>query len=261
MNGLPFAKKSLGQHWLTDQASLQAMCLAAGIAPNDTVLEIGPGIGTLTELLVQRVASVVAVELDSELALKLPERVSSPNLQVVQKNILDLDLNTLPRGYKVVANIPFYLTSNLIRKLSESDNQPIQVALLVQKELAKRVAAKAGDTSLLSISTQFYWEVSLGRVVPAILFEPVPKVDSQILVLKFRPKPLFPSVDHKMFFQIVKAGFAGRRKKLLNSLSSGLRLNKATVSQLMVAAKLDPSLRAQNLALEDWYRLYKTVLK
>lgn len=232
------------------------MCDAAEIDKHDTVLEIGPGLGTLTELLTRRAKSVVAVEFDQALAEALPGRVKAENLVTHQQDILTFDLTALPKGYKVVANIPYYLTSNLIRVISESINSPSIAALLVQKEVAERVAAEPGDMSLLSVSAQFYWEVSTGQVVPAELFTPPPKVDSQILILKKRAEPLFPGADIQTFFRVVKAGFASRRKTLLNSLSAGLRINKLEANRLMTEAGIDPGLRPQTLSLAEWHSLY-----
>jgi 16S rRNA (adenine1518-N6/adenine1519-N6)-dimethyltransferase len=252
----PYAKKSLGQHWLTDPTTLEAMCSAVNVNDADTILEIGPGLGTLTELLVANAKQVVAVEFDKKLAEELPTRVSAANLEIVSQDILSFDLTKLPKGYKVVANIPYYLTSNLIRVLSESTNPPVAVALLVQKEVAERVVAHPGDMSLLSVSAQYYWEVVLGPVVPAELFTPPPKVDSQILVLTYRMTPLFKDVDTKLYFRIVKAGYAGRRKTIHNSLSAGLQLSKPEAAELLAAANIAPNLRAQNVDLEGWYRLY-----
>lgn len=256
MDSHPATKKSLGQHWLHDEASLQAMCQAANIGADDTILEIGPGLGTLTKLLVETAKSVVAVEFDNELASQLNTRVPAENLQIINQDILNFDLTSLPKNYKVVANIPYYLTSALIRTLSESQNQPQICALLVQKEVAERVAAAPGDMSLLSVSAQFYWEVSLGKIVKAELFSPPPKVDSQILILSRPLKPRFKNVDEKIFFQLVKAGFSARRKTLLNSLSGGLRLNKSETTRLLDAAKIQPELRPQELSLGQWHDLY-----
>jgi 16S rRNA (adenine1518-N6/adenine1519-N6)-dimethyltransferase len=254
---LPHAKKSLGQHWLSDDATLQAMCDAAEVSAADTVLEIGPGVGTLTQKLVEKAREVVAVEFDERLAAALPRHVPSPNLQVVHDDILRFNLTTLPAGYKVCANIPYYLTSNLLRTLSESANPPKIIALLVQKEVAQRVAAKPGDMSLLSVTTQWYYAPELRQVVPANLFTPPPKVDSQILKLRRREEPPFKNVDTKRLFQIVKAGFSQRRKTLLNSLSAGLRLDKPTITKILQAANLDPTMRPQELSLSDWHTLYK----
>ncbi len=257
MPDAPTPNKALGQHWLHDEACLAAMCDAVSVTADDTVLEIGPGLGTLTKLLVEQAHQVLAVEFDEALARDLPGRIPALNLSVVRSDILRFDLTTLPAEYKVVANIPYYLTSNLIRVLSESSNPPIAIALLVQKEVAQRVAAKPGDMSVLSVTAQFYWEVSLGRIVKAELFTPPPKVDSQILILHRRTQPLFPEVDTKAYFRVVKAGFAQRRKTLLNSLSSGLHLSRAEAEALLYKASIPPNGRAQMLTLEQWNELQK----
>jgi 16S rRNA (adenine1518-N6/adenine1519-N6)-dimethyltransferase len=253
----PPTKKSLGQHWLHDTDSLNAMLDAAEIGLDDTVLEIGPGPGTLTEELVNAAKQVVAVEFDADLARELPTRVPAKNLTVVHQDILSFDLTSLPAGYKVVANIPYYLTSNLLRVLCESPNHFSNAAILIQKEVAERVCAKPGAMSLLSVSVQFYCEASLDRIVPAALFTPPPKVDSQILTLAYRQQALFPDIDTKNFFRIVKAGFAQRRKTLLNSLSGGLQLGREETTALLDQAQISPTVRAQNLTLDDWYRLCK----
>ncbi len=252
----PKTKKSLGQHWLHDEASLDAMADAVGVGADDTVLEIGPGPGALTQKLVQRANQVVAVEFDADLARDLPGRVKADNLQIVQQDILKFDLTTLPKGYKVAANIPYYLTSNLLRVLCESNNPFSRAALLIQKEVAERACAQPGDMSLLSVSVQFYCEASLGKLVPAALFTPPPKVDSQILQLTYRTEPLFEDVDPKQFFRIVKAGFSQRRKTILNALSAGLQLSREQTTVLLEAADISPTSRAQSLSLDDWYALY-----
>jgi 16S rRNA (adenine1518-N6/adenine1519-N6)-dimethyltransferase len=250
------AKKSLGQHWLNDQASLLAMCEAANVTKVDTILEIGPGQGSLTRLLVEKAKKVIAVELDELLANRLSQSVPADNLEVIQADIMTFDFTSLPESYKVVANIPYYITSNLIRNLSEVANRPSIAVLLVQQEVAERADAKPGDMSLLSVSAQFYWEVSLGRIVPAKLFSPPPKVDSMILLLKNRPKLLFNVVDTRDFFRLPKAGFAQRRKTLLNSLSAGLQLAKEEVESICQKASIESSRRAQTLSLDEWYKLY-----
>jgi 16S rRNA (adenine1518-N6/adenine1519-N6)-dimethyltransferase len=250
-------KKSLGQHWLYDEASLLAMCEAARLGEDDTVLEIGPGLGTLTQLLTDGAKQVIAVEFDEKLARELPGRVKANNLEIISEDILKLNFSQLPAGYKVIANIPYYLTSNLIRVLSETPNPPSSAVLLLQKEVARRVAAKPGDMSILSVTAQFYWEVRLDREVPAHLFTPPPKVDSQILIMNRRPEPLFADVEVKVFFRLVKAGFAQRRKTLLNSLSAGLQLSREQVENLCAKAGIDPKRRAQTLSLNEWHALYQ----
>jgi 16S rRNA (adenine1518-N6/adenine1519-N6)-dimethyltransferase len=249
-------KKSLGQHWLNDRKALQAVVDAADLNPKDVVLEIGPGQGSLTDLLVEKANAVIAVELDKALAARLPQRVQAGNLEVINENILEFDLTTMPPNYKVAANIPYYLTNNLLRVLSESSNPPAKMALLLQKEVAERLAAAPGQMSLLSVSVQLHYEPVLKEVVPARLFTPPPKVDSQIVSLTKRPMPLFDNLDDKLFFQIVKAGFAGRRKKLRSSLAAGLRIGKSDADKLLKKAGINGDRRAQELSLQDWHKVY-----
>lgn len=252
----PAPKKSLGQHWLNDVPTLQAIVVAADVKPDDTVLEIGPGLGTLTKELVAVADQVVAVEFDHVLAESLPRRVTATNLEVVECDILSFDFTAMKPGYKVVANIPYYLTSNLIQLLSESSNPPDVAVLLVQKEVAVRVAAAPGAMSLLSITAQYYWEVDLDIKVPAELFTPPPKIDSQVLILRRRKQPLFDDIDAKDFFRLVKAGFAQRRKTLLNSLSAGLHLDREAVKAMCLSVDIDVARRPQTLSLEEWHNLY-----
>ncbi|NTW61449.1 ribosomal RNA small subunit methyltransferase A, partial [Candidatus Saccharibacteria bacterium] len=214
-------KKSLGQHWLKDRQVLAHIADCAEIESHDTILEIGPGLGTLTSELLRRANNVVAVEYDEDLARKLPGQFPGKNLEVVRADILDFDLGKMPPNYKVVANVPYYITSKIIKLLMTSSNKPSIVVLLIQKEVAERVAAKPGDMSLLAISAQIFADVSLGDIVPADLFTPPPKVDSQVVVLKTRPKSLLGDVKEEDFFRIVKAGFSAPRKKLRSSLAGG----------------------------------------
>lgn len=258
MPDLPSTNKSLGQHWLTDASVLADIASIPELTEQDTVLEVGPGPGPLTRHLVGQAGKVVAVEFDRELATQLPNRVPVRHLQVVQSDILKFDLTTLPTDYVVVANIPYYLTSKLIRVLSETPNQARMIVLLVQKEVAERIAAAPGQMSLLSVSAQFYWEVELDAVVPAALFTPPPKVDSQVIILTRRPARL--PVDQKRFFQLVRAGFSARRKTLQNSLAGGLRISREVAGELLTAAGLSPTARPQELSLDDWHRIYDAQL-
>lgn len=253
---MPTPKKSLGQHWLFDSKSLGSICDAAEIAPTDTILEIGPGLGPLTVELTQRAQKVVAVELDEQLARDLPQRVLAKNLEVIHHDILQFDLRALPKNYKVVANVPYYITSNLVRYLLESPTSPNRIVMLIQKEVAERLAATPGNMSILAVSAQLYAEVTLGVLVTADKFDPPPKVDSQVVILTRREQPLFKNLDYKKFFRIVKAGFGEKRKTLRNSLSGGLHLTKEQVEALLTKAKIEPTARAQQLGLEDWYKLY-----
>jgi 16S rRNA (adenine1518-N6/adenine1519-N6)-dimethyltransferase len=218
-------------------------------------LEIGPGQGSLSKHLVKKAKKVATVELDEALAEQLPSIVNAPNLEVVQTDILKFDLSRLPPGYKIVANIPYYLTSKLLRSLSESSNPPAAMVLLVQKEVAERICAEPGQMSILAVSIQLFYECELGQVVPAQLFTPPPKVDSQVVLLKRRLRPLFSDLETDKFFRIVKAGFSERRKKLRSSLAGGLRISKEETENLLARAGIDPNRRPQELSLEQWHQL------
>jgi 16S rRNA (adenine1518-N6/adenine1519-N6)-dimethyltransferase len=235
------------------------MLTNADVVAEDYVVEIGPGLGTLTQHLLDAGATVRAIEFDVLLAATLEHRLKfdKSKLIVTQADIMQFNFSDVPVGYKVVANIPYYLTSGLLRLLSEEENPPVVASLLVQKEVAERVCAEPGATSLLSITTQLFFETSLGPVVGAKLFTPPPKVDSQILVLKRRPKPLFGDLDEKLLFRVVKAGFSERRKKLRSSLSGGLGIPKDQADGLLAKAQINGDLRAQNLSLDDWIVLAK----
>jgi len=250
---MPTPKKSLGQHWLFDLNSLTAICDAADVRPTDTILEIGPGLGPLTVKLTQQARQVVAVEFDEQLARELPSRVPAANLQVFHSDFMAFDLSQLPAGYKVVANVPYYITSAIVRTLMESPTPPVSSTLLVQKEVAQRIAAKPGDMSILAISAQFYAEPQLGQIITADKFDPAPKVDSQIITLQLRSEPLFTDVTPKAFFKVVRAGFSEKRKTIRNSLSGGLHLEKTEVIAILKKAGVDPGARAEQLTLDEWH--------
>lgn len=251
----PTPNKQLGQHWLYDPATLQSICDDANIGTDDTVLEIGPGLGTLTSELARRAKQVVAVEFDPVLAAQLPGRIHVANVRVVHADILTFDLSQLPQNYKVVANLPYYITSKITRLLLESANSPASLTLLVQKEVARRMAAVPGKMSILAVAVQCFTEPHLGLLVPAALFTPPPKVDSQVITLIRRPVPLYGELDREEFFWVVKAGFAEKRKTLRNSLSGGLQQDKDSIEQLLFAAGIDPGVRAEALSLTQWVRL------
>lgn len=247
--------KSLGQHWLRDREVLAHIADCAEIADTDTILEIGPGLGTLTSELLRRAKNVIAVEFDEELARKLPGQFPGTNLEVISGDILSFDLSTLPAGYKVVANVPYYITSKIVQLLMTAENKPSTAVLLVQKEVAERLAATPGDMSILAISAQVFADVRLGDVVPAALFTPPPKVDSQVVILQTRLAPLVSNSDEKAFFRLVKAGFSSKRKKLRSSLAGGLGISKQDAELLLTAAALSPDDRAEDLSIADWQRL------
>lgn len=255
--------KSLGQHWLKDRDILAGIADDAELNQDDFVLEIGPGLGTLTSEIFRRANRVLAVEFDAELARKLSGQFPGKQLEVVNEDILQFDLSKLPAGYKVVANVPYYITSKIIQKLMTAENKPSTVVILVQKEVAERVAAGPGDMSILAVSAQVYAEARLGIEAPKEYFTPPPKVDSQVVVLETRDTPLVQPADERLFFRVVKAGFSAKRKKLRSSISAGLALNKQATDELLQAANVSPDDRAEDLSIDDWLRVmnhYKGML-
>lgn len=251
-------RKDLGQHFLVDRPSLEAIMGAADLGAADTVLEIGPGLGVMTEALAQAAGRVIAVETDQILA-ELLRRRQPPNLEVVEQDILQFDLRVLPPGYKVVANIPYYLTSKIFRLLTGSPNPPRVMSLLVQKEVAERVAAAPGKLSVLALSVQYYGRPELVRVVERHKFWPAPEVDSAVLKVEVIG-PAFPADEHKLF-RLFKAGFGEKRKQLKNALSGGLNVGAETAAELLEASGIGSMARAQELDLAAWERLYHQALE
>ncbi len=250
--------KALGQHWLKDRYILSEIAEAAHIKDADTVLEIGPGLGTLTSELLARAEQVIAVEFDSELARKLPGQFPGKNLTVKNEDILQFDLSDLPRDYVVAANVPYYITSKIVKKLMTADNPPRISVLLVQKEVAERIVAGPGDMSILAISAQVFAEASLGVEAPKEFFTPPPKVDSQAVILETRDAPLVESEHQAEFFRVVKAGFAEKRKKLRSSLAGGFHLSKPATDEWLKRAGISVEARAQELSIDQWERLRTT---
>ena len=250
--------KGLGQHFLIDRGSLEAIMGAADPGPTDTVLEIGPGLGVMTTELIQRAGRVVAVETDPILA-ELLLRDAPENLEVVEEDFLGFDLNRLGADYKVIANIPYYLTSKIFRLLMESSNPPSVMSLLIQKEVAERIAAPPGKMSVLALSVQYYGKPSVIQVVQRFKFWPAPKVESAILRVEFTG-PVFPA-DRDKLFRLIKAGFGEKRKQLKNALAGGLNISSEAVVELLRDAKLGETARAQELDLASWERLYKAACK
>lgn len=253
------ADKTLGQHWLFDEATLSRIVELAELDSSSTVLEIGPGLGTLTKKLLATEANVVAVEFDERLIVELKRVYSSPNFRLLQADIREFDLTSLPKGYIVCANIPYYLTSYILRSLSESSNRPKRAILLVQKEVAERVAAEQGNHSILSIAVQIYAEATTHDLVPAKYFSPPPKVDSQLLKLTYYDAPKVDNPEQVM--SMVRAGFSSPRKKLRSSLSAGLQIEVSEADTLLDKATIDSSRRAQTLTIAEWEQLTDHYIK
>jgi 16S rRNA (adenine1518-N6/adenine1519-N6)-dimethyltransferase len=252
------SQKGLGQNFLQDPLALETIVSAAEIQPTDTVLEIGPGLGSLTRYLAVAAREVVAVELDQKLLPPL-RSVLAPynNIRLLQGDILELspkDLE-LPQEYLVVANIPYYITSAVIRHLLENEPGPRRIVLTIQKEVARRICAQPGDMSLLALSVQVYGKPRIAAHIPAEAFFPAPEVDSAVLVVDIYPAPLIPEGLLQTFFKLTKAGFSQKRKTLRNSLSSGLHISPPRAADLLTGAGIDPQRRAETLSIREWEHL------
>lgn len=249
------AIKKLGQNFLQDPFVLEDIATAAEIQPTDTVLEIGPGLGSLTRYLAASAREVVAVELDPDLLAPL-RAVIEPykNVRLIQGDILKLSPNELVKepNYLVVANIPYYITSAVIRHLLESDPKPRRIVLTIQKEVADRICAKPGDMSILALSVQVYGKPRIAKRIPAGAFFPAPQVDSAVLAIDIYSSPLIDTKLVDTFFKLIKAGFGQKRKTLRNSLSSGLHISTGTAEELLNRSNIDPMRRAETLSLSEW---------
>jgi 16S rRNA (adenine1518-N6/adenine1519-N6)-dimethyltransferase len=253
-------KDYLGQNFLIDEDVLSEIVKIAGLKSSDVILEVGPGLGVLTGELVRDVKEVWAVEKDPKLASLLKtEFAGSKKLKIVNEDILRFHVaRNILSDYKVVANIPYYLTSKLLQLFLEQPKPPSMMVLMVQKEVGERVIANTGDLSILGISVQIYADVEIAASVSKNSFWPVPEVDS--VVLKVTPKDKYPQIkDKKQFFRILKIAFAGKRKQIQNSLAHGLQISKEDVGKLLNKAKIEVSARPQDVSIDQWISLYKVI--
>lgn len=255
------AKKSLGQNFLKDEGIIAEILKVAEVGPEDHIFEIGPGTGALTEKLVGKVAHVFAVELDHELVERLQKHFeASQGFSILEGNILEINLGEVLRHagcqngeYKVIANIPYYITAPIIRTLLSLKLQPRSLTLMVQKEVALRMTAAPGDMSLLSLMVQYYSEASVAFLVPREAFEPIPAVESAVVQLI--PKRLFDPVGDRKLFRFARAGFAARRKTLANNLASSFPVSREELVKIFETLGLRNDIRAQALSVTDWIRL------
>lgn len=268
------ARKQLGQHFLVNEEVLSSIIEAAQLTPSDTVLEIGPGLGNLTEALARKAKKVIAVELDNRLASFLSKKFSSfHNVIIVARNILDTlpedllgtafpadkhQVNILPTPYKVVANLPYYITAPIVRHFLEATLKPNLMVIMVQKEVAEVITAAPGSMSLFSVSVQFYGKPTIVAHVPSRDFYPPPEVDSTVVRIDVYERPPVMVDDIASFFNIVSAGFSSRRKQIHNALALRLGLDHNQVDACLEQAGIDRQARAQTLSLEQWARLYQS---
>jgi len=259
------ARKSLGQHFLVDRGALRRIVAAAELTPEDVVIEIGPGLGVLTRELARAARRVVAVEADEGLAVALGDVMAqSDNVAIVNADALQVDPCALVAGrgregalpgYKVVANIPYYITSPILRHFLEARHKPSLMVVMVQREVGESIVAKPGGMSILAVSVQFYGKPAIVGRVHSKSFYPSPKVDSVILRIEVHSRPPVSVPGADAFFQVVRAGFSAPRKQLRNSLAQGLGISAADSVAVLERAKIDPKRRAETLDLQEWARV------
>jgi 16S rRNA (adenine1518-N6/adenine1519-N6)-dimethyltransferase len=248
--------KALGQNFLHDRGVVRRIAESAGIEPDDTVLEVGPGLGILTEELAARARRVVAVELDPRLAAYLPA-VMPANVDVVHADALEVDpVSLVGPDYRVVANLPYSVGNAILRRMQEADPPPRSLTVMVQREVAERMCASPPAMSILAVAVQFYGVPRILFRVGGGAFVPPPSVESAVIQITTHAPPL-PRADHAAFFRVVQAGFAQKRKQLANTLSAGLRVKRAAVVAALAAAGIAPTERAERLTVADWVRLYQ----
>jgi len=256
-------KKSLGQNFLVDSSALQKIVAAAELPADAAVLEIGAGLGSLTRVLASACRRVIAVEIDQRLMPLLEEMTAGlQNVEIVHGDMLLLNPGTLigsESTYSVVANIPYYITSALIRHLLEASVKPNRLVLTVQREVADRICALPGDLSLLALSVQVYGTPSNVLRIPAGAFYPAPDVDSAVLRVDLYETPRIPATQMDWFFKLARAGFSQKRKTLRNALSGGLGWKPEHTATLLTQSGIDPMRRAETLTIEEWGQLTQQV--
>jgi 16S rRNA (adenine1518-N6/adenine1519-N6)-dimethyltransferase len=258
-----YARKGLAQHFLVNGGVVKQVLAAADLSPADTVIEVGPGLGVLTEELVRAAGHVIAIELDAKLAHLLEQRLGrGGRLTVVTADVLKIEPSDIlkPLGvsdYKVVANLPYYITGAAIRHFLESAQKPRVMVLMVQREVARQITAVPGEMSLLSVSVQFYGRPKIMARVPGRSFYPAPKVDSAVLRIDVYPEPAVKVGSIAGFFKLVRAGFSANRKQIVNSLAHALDADKEAVLAWLQEAGIDPWRRAETLSIEEWGKLYR----
>lgn len=257
-----WAKKSLGQNFLIDEIALNSIIEAADLQPNDQIIEVGPGTGFLTEKLIEKAKQVTAVEYDEDMVHVLNGRFQKvKNLEIIHSDILKFNIENWTLGignchYKVVANIPYYITSPLIKLFLQAKKRPSTMVLLVQKEVAEKICGITGK-SLITIETQLFGDPEIIMEVPSKSFHPAPKVDSAILKIKVHDQPLVAENELKDFLRIVKFGYSQKRKKLCNTLSAGLRIKPAVIKSILEDMGINTDIRAEKLDISDWKDLLK----
>jgi 16S rRNA (adenine1518-N6/adenine1519-N6)-dimethyltransferase len=262
-HGVERTNKGLGQHLLISRKALDAVVEAAELTPEDNALEVGAGTGVLTVELAKRARRVVAVEMDRAIFPVLQEIAASyPNIEIIARDLLKVRTDEIfgEQPYKLVANLPYYITALIMRHMLESPNRPERMVVMVQREVAERMTAAPGAMNLLGLSAQFYGAPRIVGHVPATAFYPPPKVDSAVVRLDLFPTLPLDETGRERFFALARAGFAEKRKQLHNSLERNLRLAPEQVMAWLAACGIDPERRAQSLSVEEWQALTRASL-
>ena len=254
-------QRSMGQNFLVSLEVYKKIVASANIKKEDVVLEVGPGLGFLSAELLKEAKKVIAVELDAKIAKVLELALSAhsiDNLEIISENILDFNADTLEKDYKIVANLPYNISSVFLRKFLSADNKAKSLTLMLQKEVVERIVAEPGKHSLLSLSVQYYSQAKYIDTVKKENFWPQPKVDSAILHLETKKDEeiSLSKEEQKVFFRLLKFGFSAKRKKLVNNLTGALQVENKLIQTKMQAVDVDISIRAQDLSLNDWQRLF-----
>jgi 16S rRNA (adenine1518-N6/adenine1519-N6)-dimethyltransferase len=254
------AKKGLGQNFLIDKSVLETIIAAAALSSEDTVIEVGPGLGVLTTELANKAGNIIAVELDNKLASQLKLKLSFlTNVTIINADILEVKLSDLiaeKAHYKVVANIPYYITSPILHYFIGASPKPSLMVVTVQKEVGEAIVAKPGGMTVLSVSMQVYSKPSIVSYVSPQSFYPSPKVESAIVLFEMRPEPAVKVADMNSFLKFVRKGFRSPRKKLSNSLAQGLNMKPAEITLLLKAANIESQRRPETLHIEEWQTLF-----
>lgn len=249
--------KHFGQNFLVNKKAVSTIIEGAKLLKKDVVLEIGPGKGVLTKELAERVKKVIAIEKDKRLVEFLKEELKDfDNIEIINDDTLNYELGIMNHEYKIVANLPFYITAPIIRKFLEMERQPEEMTLIIQKEVAKRICNKPPRMSILAISVQFYADAKILSYIPRRSFKPMPKVDGAII--QITPKKKY-DVNPDKFFKVVKAGFSHPRKQIINNLSTELDINKKELGSFLLSKNIKPTQRAETLSINDWLNLIDLV--
>src|SRR5260221_13130057 len=257
-------KKSLGQNFIHDPNALEKIVATAEISPQDTILEIGPGTGALTVHLAQTAARVLAVEIDNRLLPILRHQLSDfPNVEVIHADILEIPITSLvaDQPFIVVANLPYYITSAILRHVLEGQNKPKRLVLTLQQEVAERLVAGPADMSLLAISVLYYGQPRIVTRLSPAAFWPRPDVSSAVGRIDLYEQPIVDVPRDRFFFKVVRAGFGQKRKQLKNSMGSGLGLSHLQAAAILKSVGVDPTRRAETLTLQEWAAVTRVVVE